>query len=48
MKRNVMWIIAAILVLAVIALLVLPVGTPFALPFTAKEVSSVTLWSFWG
>lgn len=48
MKRNVKWIIAAILVLAVIALLVLPVGKPFTLPFTAEEVSSVTLWSFWG
>jgi len=48
MKRNVNWIIGAILVLAVIALLVLPVGKPFALPFAAEEVSSVTLWSFWG
>lgn len=48
MKRSIKWIIAAILVLAVIALLVFPIGKHFTLPFTAKEVSSVTLWSFWG
>ena len=48
MRRNNKWIIGAILVLGVIALLVFPVGKRFTLPFTAEEVSSVTLWSFWG
>ena len=34
--------------LAVVVLLVFPIGKPFALPFEAEEVSSVILWNFWG
>lgn len=48
MKRNIKWVIVAVLILAVIALLVFPVGAPFTLPFEAEEVSSVMMHSFWG
>ena len=48
MKRNQKWIMLAVLLLAVIALLVFPIGKYFTLPFEAEEVSTVILWSFWG
>ena len=48
MKRNLKWSVAVLLVLTIIALLIFPIGKSFALPFTAEDVSSVILWSFWG
>ena len=48
MKKAYKKVIALILVLGFWAVLILPVGKPFALPFETEEVSSVTLWTFWG
>ena len=48
MKRKAKWIIVSVIVLAILVLLVFPIGKSFALPFTVDEVSSVILWSFWG
>ena len=48
MKRKAKWIIVSVIVLAILVLLVFPIGKSFTLPFTVDEVSSVILWSFWG
>ena len=48
MKRNFELFVMFALVLAVVALLVFPIGKRFTLPFAAEDVSSVILWSFWG
>ena len=48
MKRKATWIVGIVLVLAILALLIFPIGKPFVLPFAVDEVSSVILWSFWG
>ena len=48
MKRKAKWFVISVLMLAILALLIFPVGKSFTLPFAADEVSSVILWSFWG
>ena len=48
MKRNFTVFAALTVVLAVVALLIFPIGKRFTLPFAAGDVSCVTLWSFWG